>query len=75
MVNCIHKVVDIRDGKTIEIQPGWDYRGQRGTTLIVQGQKTHHHLSHLNEETIMLQDAKLVDDILHADIVKLNRPI
>ena len=75
MVYCIHKVVDIRDDHTIEIQPGWDYEGQQGTILVVQKQQTHRLLHCLNEETIMLQDPKLIDKTLHADIIKLNRPI
>ena len=74
MVNCIHKVVDIRDEKTIEIQPGWDYNGQQGTTLIVEEPATQRILPHLNEETIILQHPKLVDDALHADIIKLASP-
>ncbi len=74
MVNCIHKVVDIRDDYTIEIQPGWDYQGQQGTTLKVNDLKTQHLIRHLNEQTIMLQDPKLVKDGLHAGIIKLNQP-
>lgn len=74
MVDCIHKVVDIRDEHTIEIQPEWDYQGKKGTTLIINQKDTPHLLQRLDEQTIMLNNPQLKEDTLHAQIIMLNSP-
>lgn len=49
-------------------------KGNKKQFLEYKNKKTHRLLRHFNEEIIMLKGPELIDDILHADIIKLDLP-